>query len=85
MRSRRPEDLAHAVTGLVAENVALMATAHALARGLGCVVYGGSTLRVNPAAVGVLTTMTTYVGLRVVVLDDGAHCGAVGCLALLLD
>lgn len=84
-RSRRPEDVAHAVAGLVGENVALMAATHATARGVGTVVYGGSTLRANPALTDVLTTMTGYFGLRVVVLADGAHCGAVGCLAMAFD
>jgi len=85
VRSRRPEDVAHALVGLVAENVALMAAAHALARGVSCVVYGGSPLRENPPLCRVLTTMTGYFGLRVVVLDDGAYCGAVGCLSVAFD
>jgi type II pantothenate kinase len=85
MRSRRPEDVAHALAGLVAENVALMAVTHAMARGVACVVYGGSTLRANPALADVLATMTGYFGLRVVVLAEGAHCGAVGCLAMAFD
>jgi hypothetical protein len=29
--------------------------------------------------------MTGYFGLRVVVLEEGAHCGAVGCLAMAFD
>jgi type II pantothenate kinase len=85
MRSRRPEDLAHALVGLVAENVALMAAAHAMARGVTCVVYGGSPVQEGSALSAVLTTMTGYFGLRVVVLADGAYCGAVGCLALAFD
>ena len=85
MHSRRPEDVAHALVGLVAENVALMTAAHALARGVSCVVYGGSPLHENPALCAVLTTMTGYFGLRVVVLADGAYCGAVGCLALAFE
>jgi type II pantothenate kinase len=85
MRSRRPEDLAHALVGLVAENVALMAAAHAMARGVTCVVYGGSPVQEGAALSAVLTTMTGYFGLRVVVLADGAYCGAVGCLALAFD
>jgi type II pantothenate kinase len=85
MRSRRPADVAHALAGLIAENVALMAVTHAMAHGVTCVVYGGSTLRENPALADVLTTMTGYSGLRVVVLAEGAHCGAVGCLAMAFD
>jgi type II pantothenate kinase len=85
VRSRRPEDVAHALVGLVAENVALMAAAHALARGVSCVAYGGSPLHENPPLCNVLTTMTGYFGLRVVVLGDGAYCGAVGCLSVAFD
>jgi type II pantothenate kinase len=85
LRSRRPEDVAHALVGLVAENVALMAAAHAMARGVGCVAYGGSTLAGNPALAAVLTTMTGYLGPRVVLLRDGAHPGAVGCLLAAMD
>ena len=62
-----------------------MAAAHALARGVSCVVYGGSPLRENPPLCNVLTTMTGYFGLRVVVLGDGAYCGAVGCLSVAFD
>jgi len=56
-----------------------------MVRGVASVVYGGSTLRANPALADVLTTMTAYFGLRVVVLAEGSHCGAVGCLALAFD
>jgi type II pantothenate kinase len=85
LRSRRPEDVAHALFGLVAENVALMCAAHAAARGVTCVVYGGSPLHDAPALAGVLASMTGYFGLRVVVLPDGGYCGAVGCLATAFD
>jgi len=85
VRSRRPEDVAHALVGLVAENVALMTAAHALARGVSCVVYGGSPLHDNPPLCNVLTTMTGYFGLRIVVLAAGAYCGAVGCLSIAFD
>jgi hypothetical protein len=56
-----------------------------MARGTTCVVYGGSTLRENPELADVLETMTGYFGLRVLVPADGAHCGAVGCLAMAFD
>jgi hypothetical protein len=49
------------------------------------VVFGGSALIRNPALADVLTAMTGYFGLRVVVLEDGAHCGAVGCLSMTFD
>ena len=83
--SRRRADLAHALVGLVAENVVLLAAAHAVARGAACVAYGGSTLTDNPTLVGLLTTMTGYFGLRAVILADGAHAGAVGCLLAAMD
>jgi type II pantothenate kinase len=80
LRSRRPEDVAHALVGLVGETVALIAAAQATARGVSCVVYAGSTLGENPALVRIVTEMTTYFGPRVVLLPDGAYGGAVGCL-----
>src|SRR5262245_7230864 len=43
LRSRRPEDIAQALVGLVAENVALMAVTHAAAHAVTAVVYAGST------------------------------------------
>ncbi len=84
-RSRRPEDVAHALVGLVAENVALMAATQAMAHGVTCVVYGGSTLNGNAALADVLSTMTGSFGLRVVLLAEGAYCGAVGCLSMAFD
>ena len=85
LRSRRPEDVAHAIVGMVAETVALFAANQAMARGLACVVYAGSALVRNPALADVLTAMTGYFGLRVVVPAEGAHCGAIGCLAMTFD
>lgn len=85
VRSRRPEDVAYGLVRLVAENVALMAAAQAMARGIPCVVYGGSTLTENPALAEVLSTMTGYFGLRVVLVPNGAYCGAVGCLSMAFD
>jgi len=81
LRSRRPEDVANAVVNLVGENIALVTANHALSRGVGSIVYGGSTLAGNPALAEILTTMAGYFSQRVVVLGEGAHCGAVGCLA----
>jgi type II pantothenate kinase len=80
LRSRRPEDVAHALVGLVGETVALMAAAQATARGVSCVVYAGSTLGENPALARIVTEMTAYFGSRVVLLPDGAYAGAVGCV-----
>jgi type II pantothenate kinase len=85
VRSRRPEDVAHALVRLVGENVALMASGQALARGVAGVVYGGSTLIGNGTLADVLTIMTGYFGLRVVLLAEGSHCGAVGCLSLAFE
>lgn len=85
IRSRRPEDIAYALLQLVAENVALIAAGQAMARGVTGVVYGGSTLIGNCPLAEVLTTMTGFFGLRVVLLNDGAYCGAVGCLSMAFD
>jgi type II pantothenate kinase len=85
LSSRRPEDLARAIVGMVAESVALMSAHQAMARRVACVVYGGSALARNPVLAEVLTTMTGCFGLRVLIPAEGAHAGAVGCLAMAFD
>jgi hypothetical protein len=75
--SRDPRDLAHAVVGLIGENVALVAGA--LARRDGGrppldIVYAGATLRSNPALREVLTTVTSLCGAAAWFLP-AASCG----------
>src|SRR5262249_28098306 len=62
LASTRPEDLAHALMGLVGENVALLCGG--LARGVHveAVVYCGSTLSENPALRRIVTEIATYLG-----------------------
>jgi type II pantothenate kinase len=77
-----PSDLAHAIMGLVGENAALLCGYLAAAAGVGCVVYGGSTLVDNPALVDVLRLVTAAAGRRALFLEHGAHAGALGALEL---
>jgi len=76
--STEPQDLAHALVGLVGENVALVSAGLARLAGAGVVLYGGSTLSDNPALRGVLERTTTLAGLTPHFLARGAYCGAVG-------
>lgn len=76
--STRPEDLAHALMGLIGENVALIATALSRAAQTSTVVYCGSTLEANPALEQILARTTEAFGNQAVFLPGGAYCGAVG-------
>jgi len=77
-----PRDLAHAVIGLVGENVGLICGALALAAGVKRIVFGGSTLRGNPALVGILRGLCTGMGREAVFLRDGEFAGALGALEI---
>jgi hypothetical protein len=68
--------------GLVGENVALICGHLAGLAGVACVVYGGSTLCDNPALADVLRLVTAAVGRRALLLEQGAHAGALGALEL---
>ncbi|HEX4954877.1 MAG TPA: hypothetical protein VF017_15915 [Thermoanaerobaculia bacterium] len=85
LASTAAADLAHAVAGMIGENVALLAMAHARAAGIDTVVYGGSTLDGNPALGGPLTLVTESLGGRALLLAEGAWCGAVGAARLAAD
>ncbi len=81
--SRDPRDLAHAIVGLIGENVGLLAGA--LARGNGDldpmdVVYAGSTLRSNAALRDVLAFATSLAGAKARFLPYGEFVGALGAL-----
>ena len=82
LHSRRPEDLMAAVMGLVGENVALLATAHAQGAEIASIVYCGSTLEGNPALEHVLSMATTAFGRTPLYLSRGAYCGALGAAAV---
>lgn len=77
-----PRDVAHAIMGLVGENVALICGHLAGLAGVASVVYGGSTLRDNPALADVLRLVTAALGRRALLLEQGAHAGALGALEL---
>lgn len=77
-----PEDVAHAVMGLVGENVALVCGGLGIAHQVRRVVFGGSTLRGNPALRDILDAITTAMGREATFLEDGEFAGAVGALAL---
>ena len=75
-------DLAHAVIGLVGENVALICGALASAAGVGRIVFGGTTLRGNPALVAILRALCTGMGFEVIFLREGEFAGALGALEI---
>lgn len=78
----KPEDIAAAIMGLVGENVALICAGLAAPHGVHHVVFGGSTLRENPALRGVLHEITRAFGRDPVFLERGEYAGAVGALEL---
>jgi type II pantothenate kinase len=82
LASRRPEDLAHALMGLVGENVAIICASLARSAALKTIVYCGSTLDANRALEQVLSMATRLYGAEPVYLPQGAYCGAFGAAAL---
>lgn len=78
---RTRADLAHAATGLVGENVALLCAALATAAGAKSILFAGSTLRANPALVSILCDVAGAAsGLPATALRDGEFSGALGAL-----
>ncbi len=82
LASTAHEDVAHALTGLIGENVALIAAALARSAGIDAIVYCGSTLDLNPALEEIIGRTTTAFGARPLFLPGGAFCGAVGAAVL---
>ena len=87
----RAADVAHALLGLVGENVALLAGQIAVAlaapgdagsRRRPDVLYAGSTLRNNPLLVEILGSVTALVGAQASFLPLGEFTGALGALAM---
>jgi type II pantothenate kinase len=70
-RDASPEDLSHALMGLVGENVALVCVGLAAAHGVRSIVYGGSTLRENPALRNILAAITAAFGRDPTLLAGG--------------
>jgi type II pantothenate kinase len=75
-----PCDLAHAVMGMVGENVALICCWLAAALGVTRIVFGGTTLHKNDALVEILRGLATTFGREPIFLKEGAFAGAVGAL-----
>jgi type II pantothenate kinase len=81
--SRDSRDIAHAITGLVGENVALLAAAlsrQEAAPGPLDVVYAGSTLVRNVALKDILAFATSVGGARARFLPHGEFVGAIGAI-----
>lgn len=79
-----PGDLAHAVIGMVAENIGLICGGLAHSVGATRIVYGGTTLRDNPPLVDVLRVVAAVRGQEAVFLDAPEYAGAFGALILAL-
>jgi type II pantothenate kinase len=75
-------DLAHALMGLVAENVALICAGVGAALQVRTVVFGGSTLRENAPLVEILGQIAGFTGTHPTFLDEGEFAGALGALLL---
>lgn len=75
-----PQDVACAIMRLVGENVALIAGGHAHRLGLNRLVFGGSTLRDNPALAEVLREVSGLLGLEACILQNGEFVGALGAM-----
>lgn len=76
------EDLAHAIMGLVGENVALICGGLGGSHQVRRLVFGGSTLRDNPALVEIVGAISRATGSQVQFLADGEYAGALGALLL---
>lgn len=79
---RDAADVAHALMGLVGENVALICAGLGGALGVRDFVFAGSTLRRNPPLVEILGNIARATGGRTTFLADGEFSGAVGALLL---
>jgi type II pantothenate kinase len=75
-----PSDLAHGLMGLIGENVALICCGLAAAAGIEPIVFGGTTLRNNPALVAILRGACLALGRQPSFLPEGEFVGALGAL-----
>lgn len=78
LASREPQDLAHALMGLLGENVAIASAAMARSRSVETLVFGGSALEANPTLQEILRRTVQMSGREARILPNGAFCGAVG-------
>jgi type II pantothenate kinase len=77
-----PADLAHALVGMLGENVALLCAGFANANQVSRIVFAGSTLRGNDALIEILRQITAVLGREPAFLPDGEFAGALGALLL---
>lgn len=77
----RPEDVAHAIMGLVGENVAIICGNLARAAGAERIVLAGGSLRDNPALSDILLAVSAFSGLQTLLLTHGEFAGALGALS----
>ena len=82
LASTRDADLAHALLGMLGENIALICSALTRIHGMETVVFGGSTLSENPILEQTLELITRALGHKVHFLRGAAFCGALGAAAL---
>jgi type II pantothenate kinase len=82
LASTRREDLAHALVGLVGENIGLICGGLTRVTEAEAIVYGGSTVVGNPALEQILRVMAQAFGPACHILAAGPFCGAVGAAAL---
>ena len=75
-------DVAHAIMGLIAENISLVCTALSAATQVQRIVFGGSTLRRNPALAEMLGNFLRGHGRDPVFLPNGEFAGALGALRI---
>ena len=68
--------------GLVGENVALICGGLAAAAGVARIVYGGTTLRNNPAITDILRALAPAHACEATILRDGEFTGALGALEI---
>ena len=80
--SRAPEDLAHALIGMLAENLGLIAGNLARSVGATAVLYCGSTLLRNAGLTDILRWVTAMHGATAHFPEHGAFCGALGAVAM---
>jgi type II pantothenate kinase len=82
LASREPADLAHALMGLLGENIGITCAAVAHARTIETLVFGGSALEGNPTLQEILRRTVQMAGREARILPDGAFCGAVGAASI---
>ncbi len=75
-------DIAHALMGLLGENVALICAGLAGASQVRHIVFAGSTLHANDALVRILGDITRALGRDPIFLPNGHYAGALGALLL---